>query len=457
MTKENTHKNKYFGTDGFRGEAGRTLTSDHAYKTGRFLGYYFSQRAKNVRARVCIGKDTRRSSYTIEYAVAAGLTASGADAYLMHVTTTPSVAYAVRRGGFDAGVMITASHNPFCDNGIKIINADGEKLGDDEAALIEGYIDGETGDLPFACGEDIGAIYDFADGRGDYVAHIVSLAENTLEKMKIGLDMANGAAFSVAKDVFKARGARIYAIGDEPNGLNINLSCGSLHTDSLSELVLEKELEVGFAFDGDGDRCIAVDENGDVCDGDTMMYIFARYMAERGRLMHGTVVATVMSNSGFFESLAQAGIECARTAVGDRFVYEKMKECGYMLGGEQSGHIIFGEYASTGDGILTALMLACVMRESGKQLSELASEIRLYPQFVKNVCVNDKDAAARDTEVQKAVEHAEKLINGKGRILLRKSGTENVVRIMAEAETEEKCREYAEKIAKVIEERGYCN
>ncbi|MBQ7290464.1 MAG: phosphoglucosamine mutase [Clostridia bacterium] len=455
MSKETIYKNKYFGTDGFRGEAGITLTADHAYKIGRFAGAYFSSRAKDGRARVCIGKDTRRSSYMLEYAMAAGLASSGADVYLLHVTTTPSVSYITKRHSFDLGVMITASHNPFCDNGIKLIDASGEKLGDAEAALIEKYIDGEAGELPFAFGADIGAVYDFAEGRGEYVAHLTTLAEHSFEKMKIGLDMANGAAFAVAGDVFKALGARVFTLGDAPNGMNINLACGSTHAEMLARLVREKGLDIGFAFDGDGDRCIAVDENGAVVDGDKMMYIFAKHMAAHGRLAHGTLAATVMSNSGFFESLARAGISCVQTAVGDRFVYEKMKECGYSLGGEQSGHIIFADHASTGDGILTAIMLANVLCESGIPLSSLASGAVLYPQYVKNVRVKDKDAAASDAEVQKTVERAEKEIDKKGRILLRKSGTEPVLRIMLEAETEEKCRKYAEEIANVIEERGY--
>ncbi|MBQ9746396.1 MAG: phosphoglucosamine mutase [Clostridia bacterium] len=461
-------KNKYFGTDGFRGEAGINLTSMHAYKIGRFLGWYYSSplsgcEKAGYRPRIVVGKDTRRSSYMLEYSVAAGLTASGADVYMLHVTTTPSVSYVTRQDEFDCGIMITASHNPFYDNGIKVINRYGEKLDDDTTALIEAYLDGDMktlgisgDDLPLGQREKIGCIVDYASGRNRYVAYLISLASHSYKNLRIGLDCANGASWMIAKAVFSALGAQVEVIGAEPDGLNVNSACGSTHMEKLCRLVRERHLDVGFAFDGDADRCIAVDENGSVVDGDKMLYILARRLKARGMLKNDTVVATVMSNSGFVASLEKAGMKCVQTTVGDRFVYECMQENDYALGGEQSGHIILKKYATTGDGILTAIMLTEEICDSKTALSELAEPLMLYPQYTRNIKVKDKNAVSCDSAVLVAVKDVEKRINKKGRALLRKSGTEPVVRIMVESETEEKCAEYADIIAEIIKERGYC-
>ncbi len=462
-------KNKYFGTDGFRGEANMNLTSMQAYKVGRFLGWYYSSplsgcKTPGYRPKIVIGKDTRRSSYMLEYSIVAGITASGADAYMLHVTTTPSVSYVTRQDEFDCGIMITASHNPFYDNGIKVINRYGEKLDDDTTAYIEAYIDGaldELGvqgeDLPLAHRENIGQIVDYVSGRNRYVGYLISIASHSYRDLKIGLDCANGASWMIAKAVFDALGAHTVVIGNEPNGLNINLGCGSTHIEKLQALVKEQHLDVGFAFDGDTDRCIAVDEKGNVVDGDAMMYILAQRLKNRGMLNGNTVVATVMSNSGFVASLKKAGIDCAQTKVGDRFVYECMQENNYALGGEQSGHIILKKYATTGDGLLTAIMLAEEMRDRKSALSTLAEPVMLYPQYLVNLRVKDKNAVMEDTAVLASVKDVEKLIDGNGRALLRQSGTEPVIRVMIEAETDRLCQKYANMIADVIRERGHCN
>ena len=459
--------NKYFGTDGFRGEANGELTSMHAYKVGRFLGWYYSSALSgcdkaNYRPKIVIGKDTRRSSYMLEYSLVAGITASGADAYMLHVTTTPSVSYVTRQDEFDCGIMITASHNPFYDNGIKVINRYGEKLDDSTTALIEAYIDGDLKklgvngkDLPLARREKIGCIVDYVSGRNRYVGYLISLASHSYKNLKIGIDCANGASWMIAKAVFGALGAQTVVIGAEPNGINVNSDCGSTKIEKLCQLVKEQHLDVGFAFDGDADRCIAVDENGNVIDGDVMMYILAKRLKARDMLNGNTVVATVMSNSGFMASLEDAGIKCAQTKVGDRFVYECMQENDYSLGGEQSGHIILKKYATTGDGLLTAIMIAEEMCDRKSSLGKLAEPVKLYPQYTKNIRVKDKDTALNDAEVLAAKDKVEEEINGKGRVLLRKSGTEPVVRVMVECESEEKCVEYAENIANVICERGY--
>ena len=460
-------KNKYFGTDGFRGEANLNLTSMQAYKVGRFLGWYFSSSLSgcnkaNYRPKIVIGKDTRRSSYMLEYSIVAGITASGADAYMLHVTTTPSVSYVTRQDEFDCGIMITASHNPFYDNGIKVINKYGEKLDDETTALIEAYIDGnllalgvQGDDLPLAHREKIGEIVDYTAGRNRYVGYLISVASNSYKKLRIGLDCANGASWMIAKSVFDALGAQTVVIGNEPDGLNVNNGCGSTHIEKLCALVREQHLDVGFAFDGDADRCIAVDENGNMVDGDAMMYILANRLKSRDMLNGNTVVATVMSNSGFFSSLKKIGIECEQTKVGDRFVYESMQNNDFSLGGEQSGHIILKKYATTGDGILTAIMLAEEMCDRKMSLGKLAEPLMLYPQHLVNLRVKDKSAVMNDAEVLEAKENVNTLINGNGRALLRESGTEPVIRIMIEAETTELCEEYAEKIAKVIRERGH--
>ncbi len=459
--------NKYFGTDGFRGEGNVTLTSDQAYKVGRFLGWYFSSpltglHAPSDRPRIVIGKDTRRSSYMFEYALVAGLTASGADAYLLHVTTTPSVSYVTRQDEFDCGIMITASHNPYYDNGIKVLNRHGEKLDDATAALIEAYIDGDLepfgvsgDDLPLATRERIGRIVDYVAGRNRYVGYLISVASHSYRELKVGLDCANGSAWMIAKAVFDALGAQTHVIGASPDGINVNRDCGSTHIEALVSLVKEKRLDVGFAFDGDADRCIAVDENGNVIDGDCILYILASRLKARGMLDGNTVVATVMSNTGLFRALDEAKIGYAQTAVGDRFVYECMDKNGYRLGGEQSGHIILKKYATTGDGILTAIMLCEELRDRKLPLSKLAAPVRLYPQMTENVRVSDKEATLHDEAVRSVEREVEAEIGGAGRVMLRASGTEPVVRIMVESETPAQCRAYLDRISGVIKKRGH--
>ena len=458
--------NKYFGTDGFRGEVNVDLTAEHAYKIGRFLGWYFTSTLCTTdkskgKPQIVIGKDTRRSSYMLEYALCSGIIASGGDAYILHVTTTPSVSYVVRTENFDCGIMITASHNPFYDNGIKLINRYGEKFDDNATALIEKYIDGQLNDLgidgedlPLAKREGIGAIIDYISGRNRYVGYLISLASHSYKHLKIGLDCANGAVWSIAKSVFEALGAVTYVVGDTPNGININEGCGSTHIENLCKLVREQHLDIGFAFDGDADRCIAVDEKGNEVDGDKMMYILANRLKSRGMLNENTVVATIMSNSGFVNSLKKAGINCKLTAVGDRFVYECMQQNDFDLGGEQSGHIILKKYATTGDGLLTAIMITEELCDKKITLSKLAEPVFLYPQYTKNVRVNSKEKAIQSKAVQQAVKAVEEKIDGKGRVLLRKSGTEPVVRVMVECESKVQCVELAQKIADVIVENN---
>ncbi|MBQ6893867.1 MAG: phosphoglucosamine mutase [Clostridia bacterium] len=465
-SSDNT-QNKYFGTDGFRGEANVGLTSMQAYKVGRFLGWYYSSelsgcKKQGYRPKIVIGKDTRRSSYMLEYSIVSGITASGADAYMLHVTTTPSVSYVTRLEEFDCGIMITASHNPFYDNGIKIINRYGEKLDDSVASLIEAYIDGNLerigvvgDDIPFAKRERIGCIVDHVSGRNRYVGYLISLASHSYKHLKIGLDCANGASWMIAKSVFDALGAQTVVIGAEPNGLNVNEDCGSTHIEKLCTLVKEKHLDLGFAFDGDADRCIAVDEKGNVFDGDMMLYILAKRLKSRGTLSGNTLVATVMSNSGLVKSLDNIGVKCIQTDVGDRFVYECMQKGNYSLGGEQSGHIIIKKYATTGDGILTALMVAEELCDLKLPLSKLASDVSLYPQYTRSIRVKDKESAINDIEVQRQLKMVTEMIDGNGRVLLRKSGTEPVIRIMLECETEQMCIEYADLISSVIAERGH--
>ena len=459
--------NKYFGTDGFRGEANVNLTSMQAYRVGRFLGWYYSSvlsgcEKASYRPKIVIGKDTRRSSYMLEYSIVAGITASGADAYMLHVTTTPSVSYVTRQDEFDCGIMITASHNPFYDNGIKVINRFGEKLDDKTTLLIEAYIDGNLGalgisgdDIPLAQKERIGRIIDYSSGRNRYVGYLISLASNSYKNLKIGLDCANGASWMIARSVFAALGAQTTVIGAEPDGLNVNYECGSTHIEKLCDLVRKNHLDVGFAFDGDCDRCIAVDCNGNVIDGDKMLYILGKRLKSRGMLNKNTVVATIMSNSGFVASLKELGINCVQTKVGDRFVYECMQNNDYSLGGEQSGHIIIKKYATTGDGLLTAIMVAEEICDSKMPLDSLAAPVKLYPQYTKNVRVRDKKAVMNDKAVLSELEEVEKLIGGKGRTLLRQSGTEPVIRVMIECESEKLCREYAERVVDVILKGGH--
>lgn len=444
---------KYFGTDGFRGEANVVLTVEHAFKVGRYLGWYFGQDQK---ARIVIGKDTRRSSYMFEYALAAGLTASGADAYLLHVTTTPSVSYVVRTEDFDCGLMISASHNPYYDNGIKVINSEGHKMEAEVEAKIEAYIDGEIDEIPLATKENIGRTVDYAAGRNRYIGHLISLATRSFKDMRVGLDCANGSASSVAKSVFDALGAKTYVINNEPNGVNINTNCGSTHIEVLQEYVKEKHLNIGFAYDGDADRCIAVDENGNVVDGDRIIYVCGKYLMEQGKLKDNTVVTTIMSNLGLYKACDKIGMKYEQTAVGDKYVYENMLKNGYVLGGEQSGHIIFSKHARTGDGILTSLMVMEAIIEKKQTLGTLADEVKIFPQLLKNVRVKDKKTALDNAAVQAAVEKTAEELGTDGRILVRESGTEPVIRVMVEAASDEICEKYVDSVVKVIESEGLC-
>lgn len=457
---------KYFGTDGFRGEANQTLTADHAYKIGRFLGWYYGEQKKqngeDSPARIVIGKDTRRSSYMFEYALAAGLTASGADAYLLHVTPTPSVAYIARVDKFDCGIMISASHNPYYDNGIKLINGNGEKMDEDTISYVEAYLDGNLevfgrtySEIPFAHRGRIGRTVDYASGRNRYIAYLISLGMYSLKGMKVGLDCANGASWSIAKAVFDALEAKTFVINAEPDGANINDNAGSTHIEGLQKFVVEQGLDVGFAYDGDADRCLCVDEKGQVITGDHILYIYGRYMKERGKLLNNTIVTTVMSNFGLYKALDELGIEYAKTAVGDKYVYEYMAQNGCRIGGEQSGHIIFSKYASTGDGILTSIKIMEVIMARKKPLSQLAAPLQIYPQVLENVKVSDKQAAQSDERVQAAVRKAADMLGDSGRILVRESGTEPLVRVMVEARSEEFCRKLVNDVVSVIREQGY--
>ena len=447
---------KYFGTDGFRGEANKNLTAEHAYKIGRFLGWYYGRnKEEGEKCKIVIGKDTRLSSYMFEYALVSGLTASGAEAYLLHVTTTPSVSYVARTEDFDCGIMISASHNPYYDNGIKLINSNGEKMDEETILKIEAYIDGLSGEIPFATRENIGRTVDYAMGRNRYIGYLISLATRSYKNKKVGLDCANGSAWMIAKSVFDALGAKTYVINNEPDGTNINTNCGSTHIEGLQKLVKEKGLDVGFAFDGDADRCLCVDENGNVVNGDMIIYIYGCYLKERGKLAGNKVVTTVMSNFGLYKALDEAGIEYEKTAVGDKYVYENMSANGYRVGGEQSGHIIFRKYATTGDRILTAIKMMEVMLEKKKTLAELAAPVPVYPQVLKNIRVTDKAAAQNDPDVQAAVKAVGEKLGADGRILVRESGTEPVVRVMVEAGEEALCEKYVDEVIDVIVKKGY--
>lgn len=443
---------KYFGTDGFRGEANVNLTVEHAYKVGRFLGWYYGQAHK---CKVAIGKDTRRSSYMFEYALASGLTASGADAYLLHVTTTPSVSYVVRTEDFDCGIMISASHNPFYDNGIKIINDRGEKLSEDVIEKIEAYLDGETEEIPFAVKEKIGRTTDYVMGRNRYIGYLISLATRSFKNVKVGLDCANGSSWMMAKSIFDALGAKTYVINNDPDGTNINENSGSTHIEVLQRFVKENQLDVGFAYDGDADRCLAVDENGKVVDGDLILYVCGLYMKERGMLDTNTVVTTVMSNLGLYKALDIAGIRYVKTQVGDKYVYENMAENGHCLGGEQSGHIIFSKFASTGDGILTSLKLMEVMLEKKQSLGKLIEPVDIYPQVLKNIRVKSKPEARQDEDVAAVIEKVKEALGNDGRILVRESGTEPVIRVMVEAKTDELCTRYVDEVIETIKRKGH--
>ena len=446
---------KYFGTDGFRGEANVTLTVDHAFKVGRFLGWYYGKNHENGKAKIVIGKDTRRSSYMFEYSLVAGLTASGADAYLLHVTTTPSVSYVARTEDFDCGLMISASHNPLYDYGIKLINAAGEKMKEDVIAEIEKYLDGELGEIPYATRENIGCTVDYTAGRNRYMGYLMSLAIYSFKGIRVGLDASNGSAWTLAKAVFDALGAKTYVINAAPDGTNINANCGSTHIEGLQDLVRREHLDVGFAFDGDADRCLCVDEKGEVITGDHILYIYGCYMKDRDKLVGNKVVTTVMSNFGLYKAFDAVGIEYEKTKVGDKYVYECMSENGYRIGGEQSGHIIFSKYATTGDGIITALKMMEVMLAKKKTLSELAAPLVIYPQVLKNIRVTDKTQAQDDADVKAAVEAVANALGADGRILVRESGTEPVVRVMVEAGSTEECEKYVDQVIDVIKSKGY--
>ena len=463
---------RYFGTDGFRGEANINLTADHAYKVGRFLGWYYTEKraraaeegrpTKEGPARIVIGKDTRRSSYMFEYSLIAGLVASGADAYMLHVTTTPSVAYIARVDDFDCGIMISASHNPYYDNGIKLINDQGEKMDEETIELVEDYLDGKLvafgqqwPELPFAQKDKFGCTVDYVSGRNRYIGYLISLGMYSFRGVKVGLDCANGSSWNIAKAVFDALGADTYVINAEPNGLNINLNAGSTHIEGLQKLVVEKGLDVGFAYDGDADRCLCVDEKGNVISGDHILYIYGRYMKERGKLVTNTVVTTIMSNFGLYKALDELGIDYAKTKVGDKYVYEYMQQSGARIGGEQSGHIIFSKYASTGDGILTSLKMMEVMLARKKPLSELAAPLKIYPQVLENVRVTDKAAAQADPDVQAKVAEVGEKLGDTGRILVRESGTEPVLRVMVEAPEQETCQKYVDEVVRTIKSKGF--
>ena len=456
---------KYFGTDGFRGEANRVLTADHAFAVGRFIGWYYAElrrrAGKGGHPRVVIGKDTRRSSYMFEYSLSGGLTASGADVYLLHVTTTPSVAYIARTDDFDCGIMISASHNPYYDNGIKLLNGNGEKMDEATISLVEAYLDGRLEvfgqswpTIPFATGEDIGRTVDYVSGRNRYIGYLISLGMYSFRGLRVGLDCANGSAWNIARSVFEALGAKTYVMGAEPDGTNINRGVGSTHIEALQKFVLEHQLDIGFAYDGDADRCLCVDEKGGVVDGDLILYIYGKYMKERGKLLNNTVVTTVMSNFGLYKAFDEAGIDYAKTAVGDKYVYEYMMKNGNRLGGEQSGHIIFSKYATTGDGILTCLKMMEVMLAKKTTLSKLAEPVTIYPQVTVNVRVTDKAAARADSGVQAAIDAVAAKLGSDGRILVRESGTEPVLRVMVECQDHEQCRAYVEEVVAAIRASG---
>ena len=457
---------KYFGTDGFRGEANENLTADHAYKIGRFLGWYYGELKRrngdDTPARIVIGKDTRRSSYMFEYTLVGGLVASGADAYLLHVTTTPSVAYVARTDNFDCGIMISASHNPYYDNGIKLINGNGEKMEEETIALVEDYLDGKVEvfggtyeEVPYAHKNRIGCTVDYVAGRNRYVGYLISLGMYSFKGKKVGLDCANGSSWNIAKTVFDALGAKTYVINAQPDGTNINNNAGSTHIEGLQKYVVENGLDVGFAYDGDADRCLCVDEKGNLVDGDAILYIYGQYMKERGKLLTNTVVTTVMSNFGLYKAFDELGIGYAKTAVGDKYVYEYMNQNGCRIGGEQSGHIIFSKYASTGDGILTSLKMMEVMMAKKAKMSQLTEGLSIYPQVLENVRVLDKTAAQEDPDVKAAVKAVEEALGDTGRILVRESGTEPLLRVMVEAETEECCRKYVDQVVSVVKAKGH--
>ena len=442
---------KYFGTDGFRGEANKDLTVDHAFKIGRYLGWYYR---RDHRPQIVIGKDTRRSSYMYEAALCAGLTASGADAFLLHVTSTPSVSYITRSDDFDCGIMISASHNPYTDNGIKLINADGEKMEEELLNGIEAYIDSDE-QLPYATGADIGCTIDYAAGRNRYIGYLITLATRSYKGMRVGLDCANGSTWMMAKSVFDALGADTHVIANDPDGLNINVNCGSTHIENLRSFVVANNLDVGFAFDGDADRCLAVDEKGSIVNGDHILYLSAKFLQERGKLGDSKVVTTIMSNMGLYKALDELGIGYEKTPVGDKYVAENMKKNGHLIGGEQSGHIIFSQFATTGDGVLTAIKVMEAMTETKQPLSKLTEGMKMYPQKLKNVIVDDKDGTLADEAVRAEVKKVEAELGTEGRVVLRKSGTEPLLRVMVEAGTQELCEEKVDQIIAAMKTNGH--
>lgn len=447
---------KYFGTDGFRGKAGDVLTAEHAFKTGRYLGWYYSHQHKDgENAKIVIGKDTRLSSYMYESALSAGITSSGCDAYLLHVTTTPSVSYITRTDHFDCGIMISASHNPYFDNGIKLMNCDGEKMDDDLQDQVEKYIDGEIEEITYATDDKIGHTVDYYSGRQRYIGYLTGIPSRSFEKKKVALDTSNGASHMIAPSVFNALGAKTYVINNDPDGTNVNMGCGSTHIEGLCQYVKDNEFDCGFAFDGDADRCLAVDENGNEVNGDVIMYIIGKYLKDKGKLVDNTIVATIMSNFGLFIALDAVGIKYEKTAVGDRYVYENMKANGYEVGGEQSGHVILKKYAHTGDGILTAITLMQIMTDTNLPLSVLAQDCKMYPQVLKNVEVDDKDGTLEDPIVKKSVEESTQVLGDSGRVLLRKSGTEPVLRVMAEAGSVEECEEQVNHMINAMRKSGH--
>ena len=454
--KEKKRMAKYFGTDGFRGKAGVVLTAEHAFKIGRFLGWYYAKTAKDgEKARIVIGKDTRRSSYMYENALAAGITASGSDAYLLHVTTTPCVSYITRTERFACGVMISASHNPYFDNGIKLMNAEGEKMEDEIQDAVEAYLDGLSGEIPYAVDDKIGSTVDFYSGRNRYIGYLTGIPSRSFEKSRIALDCSNGASWMIARAVFDALGAKTFVINNTPDGTNVNMNCGSTHIEALQKYVRANHLDCGFAFDGDADRCIAVDEYGDEVNGDVIMYIAAKYFKEREQLPRNKVVTTIMSNFGLYKALDRLGIGYEKTAVGDRYVYENMKENDHLIGGEQSGHVIFRKYAHTGDGLVTALIMMQIITDTQLPLSVLASECKMFPQVLKNVEVDDKNGTMNDPAVLRAVKECEDALGDSGRVLLRKSGTEPVLRVMSEAETFKDCEKYVNHIIDAMKASGH--
>lgn len=444
---------KYFGTDGFRGEANIGLTVKHAFKIGRFLGYYFKK--DNPQARIVIGKDTRRSSYMLESALAAGITSSGADAYLLHVTTTPSVSYITRTEEFDAGIMISASHNPFYDNGIKLLDSKGYKLEDSVLEELEKYIDSEEDYIEYAVKDEIGRTVDYVVGRNRYIAYLATVVSKSFKGVKVLVDASNGAAYQISNNVFDILGADVEMMNNKPDGYNINLNAGSTHIEVLAERVKEGNYDIGIAYDGDADRCLAVDEKGNIVDGDAIMYVFAKYLKQIDELSKNVLVTTVMSNLGLFKSLEELGIDYVMTQVGDKYVSEEIKEHGYSIGGEQSGHIIYSKYATTGDGILTSLKLIEIMVKQKTPLSLLVKDLKTYPQVLENVRVKDKNVVLGDEDVQAAIKEVERDIEDKGRLLVRVSGTEPIIRVMVEAETDEECHMFADRVVQVIKDKGY--